>query len=78
MTRATLIDVLREEQMTFVERPFRLEEALQAREAFITSATNTVMPVVRIDGRVVGDGKPGPISRRLRSKFHQFADISSV
>jgi D-alanine transaminase len=37
-----------------------------------------VTPVVRIDGKVVGDGKPGPISRRLRSKFHQFADISSA
>jgi D-alanine transaminase len=78
VTRATLIDVLKEENLGFQERPFRIEEALQAREAFITSATNTVMPVVRIDGRAVGDGKPGPISRRLRSKFHQFADISSA
>ena len=78
VTRATLIDVLKDANVDFRERPFRLEEALQAREAFITSATNIVMPVVRIDGRVVGDGKPGPISRRLRSKFHQFADISSA
>jgi len=78
VTRATLIDVLKEQKIDFRERPFRLEEALQAREAFITSATNTVMPVVRIDGTVVGDGKPGPISWRLRSKFHQFADISSA
>jgi D-alanine transaminase len=78
VTRATLIDVLKEEKIDFRERPFRLAEALQAREAFITSATNAVMPVVRIDGTVVGDGKPGPISRRLRSKFHQFADISSA
>jgi D-alanine transaminase len=78
VTRATLLDALKEEKIEVRERPFRLQEALQAREAFITSATNTVMPVVRIDGRVVGDGKPGPISRRLRSKFHQFADISSA
>jgi D-alanine transaminase len=78
VTRATLIDVLKEEGVEFRERPFRIEEALQAREAFITSATNTVMPVVRIDGKAVGDGKPGPISRRLRSKFHQFAVISSA
>jgi D-alanine transaminase len=78
VTRATLIDALKEKKIAFRERAFRLEEALQAREAFITSATNTVMPVVRIDGRAVGDGKPGPISRLLRSKFHQFADISSV
>ena len=63
--------------MRLIERPFRLTEAYAAREAFITSATQTVMPVVRIDGRAVGDGKPGPIAQRLRLKFHQFAAISS-
>ncbi len=78
VTRATLLDALKGQGVDFRERPFLLEEALQAREAFITSATNTVMPVVRIDGRVVGDGKPGPVGRLLRSKFHQFADFSSV
>ncbi|MGZ5851675.1 MAG: D-amino-acid transaminase [Hyphomicrobium sp.] len=78
VTRATLMDVLKQEKLELQQRPFRIEEALQAREAFITSATNTVTPVVRIDGKAVGDGKPGPISRRLRSKFHQFADISSA
>ena len=54
-----------------------LTEAYDAREAFITSSTQTVMPVVRIDGRAVGAGKPGPIAQRLRLKFHQFAAISS-
>jgi D-alanine transaminase len=78
VTRATLMDVLKQEKLELQQRPFHIEEALQAREAFITSATNTVTPVVRIDGKAVGDGKPGPISRRLRSKFHQFADISSA
>lgn len=76
VTRATLIAGLASEGISLVERPFRLAEAQSAREAFITSATNTVMPVVRIDGRAVGDGKPGPITRQLRSKFHQFAAIS--
>jgi D-alanine transaminase len=75
VTRATLLDVLREENMRVLERPFRLSEAQAAREAFITSATQTVMPVVRIDGRTVGDGRPGPVTLRLRSKFHQFAAI---
>jgi D-alanine transaminase len=72
------MDQLREEKVEFVERPFRLEEALQAREAFITSATNTVMPVVRIDGTRIGDGRPGPVTLRLRSKFDQFAAISGA
>ena len=50
VTRATLMDVLKQERIELQQRPFHIEEALQAREAFITSATNTVMPVVRIDG----------------------------
>ncbi len=78
VTRATLIDLLREEKVPFHERPFRVTEALEAREAFVTSATNTVMPVVRIDGAPIGDGRPGPLTQRLRSKFDQFASISGV
>jgi D-alanine transaminase len=76
VTRATLIEGLAKEGISLMERPFRLAEAQSAREAFITSASNTVMPVVRIDGVTIGDGKPGPITRTLRSKFHQFAAIS--
>jgi D-alanine transaminase len=78
VTRATLIDMLAAERLSLVERPFRLAEALEAREAFITSASNTVMPVVRIDGRSIGDGKPGAVTRLLRSKFHHFAAISGA
>jgi D-alanine transaminase len=78
VTRETLIDLLGEENMTLEERPFRLDEALRAKEAFITSATNTVMPVVRIDATQIGDGRPGKLTLRLRSKFQQFADISGA
>jgi D-alanine transaminase len=78
VTRATLIDLLREEKVPFEERAFRIPEALEAREAFITSATNTVMPVVSIDGRPIGEGRPGPLTLRLRSKFDQFAAISGA
>jgi D-alanine transaminase len=77
VTRATLLDEIKQGGMQLIERAFTLAEAQAAREAFITSATQTVMPVVRIDGRSVGDGKPGPVVRRLRLKFHQFAAISS-
>ena len=49
---------------------------MAAREAFITSATNTVMPVVRIDGKPIGDGDPGLLSRSgCASKFHQLAEM---
>jgi D-alanine transaminase len=77
VTRATLLEEIEQEGMQLIERPFTLAEAHAAREAFITSATQTVMPVVLIDGRSVGDGKPGPVVARLRLKFHHFAAISS-
>jgi D-alanine transaminase len=63
-------------QMTVEERPFTVAEALAAREAFLTAASLTVTPVVRIDGQQIGDGRPGPVARRLRAEFHRFADFS--
>lgn len=78
ITRATVNEVAASERLTVEERPFTLAEALKAREAFVTSATNTVMPVVAIDGKVIGEGRPGPVVRRLRSRFHQLAEISVV
>ena len=76
VTRTTLIDLLKRENIELVERPFTVEEAKAAREAFITSATNIVMPVVKIDGKPVGNGAPGLLSLRLRSEFHSAAEIA--
>jgi D-alanine transaminase len=78
VTRATLFDCAAAQQLKVEERPFSLAEAYAAREAFITAATNTVMPVVAIDGRPIGDGRPGPITRRLRAQFHHSAEFSGV
>ena len=58
------------------ERPFTVDEALAAQEAFVTSASQIVLPVVRIDGRPVGTGKPGPITTALRREFHRHAEFS--
>ena len=60
-------------QLRFVERPFTLAEAQDAQEAFITSATSFVTPVVKIDSEKVGDGRPGPTARRLREEYVRFA-----
>ncbi len=76
VTRNTVLDAIEIEGLEVVERAFRPEEAHVAREAFITSATNTVMPVVSIDGHTIGDGKPGPITRRLREIFPSVAKAS--
>ena len=55
--------------MEVEERPFTLEEAQGADEAFITSASTFVMPVVEIDGQAVGAGRPGPVATRLREIY---------
>jgi D-alanine transaminase len=76
ITRTVLLDVLKAHQLTLVERPFTVAEAIGAREAFITSASQTVMPVVRIDGRPVGNGAPGLIATALRADFHRYTEKS--
>ncbi len=75
VTRATALDVAALMQIAVEERSFSVAEALAAREAFVTSATNTVMPVINVDGIVIGDGRPGPVTRKLRSQFHQSAEL---
>ena len=76
VTRRTLLDVLSREKIPLEERAFRVEDALHSREAFITSASGTIMPVVSINSTPIGDGRPGPLSRKLRSIFHQVAETS--
>lgn len=73
ITRTTLIEILQKEGLKLEERKFNLEEAFAAREAFITGATTLIMPVVRIDGRAIGSGAPGPVATRLRAIFHASA-----
>lgn len=62
-------------QIKVEERAFTPNEVREASEAFLTSATQTVMPVVCIDGSTIGAGKPGPITIRLREAFHRMAEI---
>ncbi len=73
ITRHTLMDLLAREGLEVVERPFTIAEAQSAREAFITSATSLVMPVVAIDGKPIGNGAPGILTLRLREMFHEVA-----
>ncbi|WP_136795354.1 D-amino-acid transaminase [Desulfosediminicola ganghwensis] len=65
ITRSAVLRLAKEQNMQVVERPFTIEEAQQAKEAFMTSATAFVYPVVEIDGVKLHDGKPGAVSRRL-------------
>lgn len=74
ITRTVLLDAIKTQGLSLEERSFSLDEAYAAREAFVTSATQTVMPVVRIDGRPIGDGKPGPVVTALRREYHRYAE----
>lgn len=69
VTRANVLKLARNLGLEVGERAFTLAEALRAREAFITGTTMMVMPVVKVDDSVIGDGLPGPITRRLRELY---------
>jgi len=76
ITRSVVIDVLKAQGLAFEERAFSVEEAYAAREAFVTSASQTVLPVVSIDGRPVGNGAPGLVAGALRRDYHRHAEIA--
>jgi D-alanine transaminase len=69
VTRLAVLDIIRREGYGFIERPFSVAEAKSAREAFLTSTVVDLLPVVRIDGTAVGNGEPGPLSRKLRECY---------
>jgi D-alanine transaminase len=78
VTRATVMDVARAVGLSVIERPFQVAEIFSAREAFLTSASTIVMPVVRVDGKPIGDGRPGPSCVRLRTAFHDIAETRAI
>lgn len=73
VTRASLLGLAAEAGLAVEQRPFTVEEARGAREAFITGAGTLVLPVVGIDGHALGDGTPGPVAKRLRELYIQSA-----
>lgn len=73
ITRSSVQALARDAGLTLVERPFTVAEAKAAKEAFITSTTSYVTPVVKIDGAAVGDGTPGPLTRKLQEYYATYA-----
>lgn len=73
ITRLTILKLAEREGLKFVERPFSVEEALNAKEAFVSSATSFVTPVTQIDEQVVGNGKAGSLSLKLRESYLTYA-----
>src|SRR5437879_3023660 len=77
-TRKAVVALAEERQLRVEERAFSVEEALAAKEAFITSATLFVQPVISIDGKTIANGKPGPMTNRLREIYVDFARATAV
>ncbi|MCY4153163.1 MAG: D-amino-acid transaminase [Aestuariivita sp.] len=78
ITRAAVLQYAKDRQMALVERAFSLDEARNADEAFITSASQFVMPVVEIDGTQIGDGKPGSVAPKLREIYIRESRRSAI
>jgi D-alanine transaminase len=76
ISRAVVLDAVAAQGFALVERAFTTKEAQAAREAFVTAASQIVQPVVRIDGKPVGDGRPGPVAAALRREFHRHAELT--
>jgi D-alanine transaminase len=77
ITREVAMETARTRNLHLEERPFTVEEAKSAREAFQTSASGLVMPVVKVDGHLIGSGSPGPVALGLRAAYHGVAEVSS-
>jgi D-alanine transaminase len=69
VTRRVILQVAAEAQIPVVQRAFTPAEAAAAKEAFISSATGAALPVIAVDGRKIGDGKPGPVTRRVQELY---------
>ncbi|MGK2739820.1 D-amino-acid transaminase [Tepidicaulis sp. LMO-SS28] len=77
ITRQVLIEAARQDGLHVDERPFTLEEAHAASEAFSTSSSAILLPVIAIDGKPIGTGRPGPVARRLHALYDAVAEFSS-
>jgi len=73
VTRQGILQLIAVEGLVLRERPFSVAEAKAAPEAFLTSASNFIIPVVRIDATAIGDGRPGPVTRRLAAAYVGYA-----
>ena len=78
ITRTRLIDLARQDGITVIERAFTPQEAARAREAFLTSTSSFVVPVVQIDDAVVANGRPGAVTERLRALYLDFVARQAI
>jgi branched-chain amino acid aminotransferase len=71
ITRKAVIDLAREDGIDVLEVPLTKHDVYIAAECFLTGTAAEVVPVVKVDSRTIGDGKPGPITQKLFARFHE-------
>ena len=76
VTRTRIIDLARAKGIQVVEQPFSIRDAMSAAEAFMTSTSSFVIPVIEIDGRTIGDGKSGPMTLAIQKLYRDFVQNS--
>ena len=74
VTRLTIIDIAKKEGIKIVERPFTVGEAKKSKEAFFTSSTSFLTPVVQIDDVIIGNGAPGLLTTKLLASYLRYVD----
>jgi branched-subunit amino acid aminotransferase/4-amino-4-deoxychorismate lyase len=74
ITRATVMEIATSRGIDVAERAFTLDDLVAAREAFLTSSLRGIAPLVRVDGRNIGDGRPGPRTRALAAAYGELVD----
>ena len=72
VTRQTILDLCKRMDIPYAEQSFQKHDLFVADECFVTGTGAEVAPVTKIDGRVIGDGTPGPITKRLIEAFHKY------
>lgn len=77
-TRNIILDLASDLPLTIIERPFTMNEAKAAKEAFVSAASIFIMPVTQIDGKKVGSGEVGPYTKQLRNKYIDWARKTSL
>jgi D-alanine transaminase len=78
VTRRVILEAAAEAQLPVLERQFTPDDVKAAREAFISSASGAAVPVVTIDGVQIGEGKPGPLTRRIGELYAHRSDLRAA
>ena len=78
VTRNTVIKIAKRKRMLFKEKKFKLNDVYKADECFLTGTAAEIVPVIKVDGRCIGDGKPGKLTLELMQEFHKVTKMGGV